>query len=99
MEFSELKTTLPFEFDLESIIDDWVNIPRPNRQSIIGYQCIIDNVFQVLMGFLVGNDFIPHLPELHISSGALPMLFKAYKDVLPTLDGTLSRLPLITLNP
>lgn len=24
MEFSELRTTLPFEFDLEAIIDDWV---------------------------------------------------------------------------
>lgn len=25
LEFQELKETLPFEFDLESIIDDWVN--------------------------------------------------------------------------
>ena len=35
--------TLPFPYDLERIIDDWV-----------------------LMGFLVGNDFIPHLPNMHI---------------------------------
>ena len=34
---------LPFAYDLEKIIDDWV-----------------------LMGFLVGNDFIPHLPNMHI---------------------------------
>ena len=34
---------LPFPYDLERIIDDWV-----------------------LMGFLVGNDFIPHLPNMHI---------------------------------
>lgn len=39
------------------------------------------------MGFLVGNDFIPHLPGLHISSGALPVLYKVYCEVLPTLDG------------
>lgn len=45
---------------------------------------------QVLMGFLVGNDFIPHLPGFHISSGALPVLFKAYCDVLPTLDGMIA---------
>jgi len=25
LEFQELKETLPFEYDLESIIDDWVN--------------------------------------------------------------------------
>ncbi|RZF36429.1 hypothetical protein LSTR_LSTR010849 [Laodelphax striatellus] len=41
----------------------------------------------VLMGFLVGNDFIPHLPHLHIANGALPILYQAYIDVLPTLDG------------
>ena len=39
------------------------------------------------MGFLVGNDFIPHLPDVHIASGALPMLYNAYIDVLPTLGG------------
>ena len=39
------------------------------------------------MGFLVGNDFIPHLPHFHINKGALPLLYAAYTDVLPTLDG------------
>ncbi|XP_014226840.1 5'-3' exoribonuclease 1 isoform X1 [Trichogramma pretiosum] len=41
----------------------------------------------VLMGFLVGNDFIPHLPNLHIENNALTILYNAYMDVLPTLDG------------
>jgi len=26
LEFQELKQTLPFEYNLESIIDDWVNV-------------------------------------------------------------------------
>lgn len=42
----------------------------------------------VLMGFLVGNDFIPHLPHVHIHDDALPLLYKTYRQVLPTLDGT-----------
>ncbi|RZC39325.1 5'-3' exoribonuclease 1 like, partial [Asbolus verrucosus] len=41
----------------------------------------------ILMGFLVGNDFIPNLPNLHIANGALPVLYEAYIEVLPTLDG------------
>ncbi|XP_063901508.1 5'-3' exoribonuclease 1 isoform X2 [Zophobas morio] len=41
----------------------------------------------ILMGFLVGNDFIPNLPNLHIANGALPVLYEAYIDVLPTLNG------------
>lgn len=48
-------------------------------------ESIIDD--WVLMGFLVGNDFIPHLPDVHIASGALPMLYNAYIEVLPTLEG------------
>lgn len=39
------------------------------------------------MGFLIGNDFIPHLPHLHISHDALPLLYKTYISVLPSLGG------------
>lgn len=41
----------------------------------------------VLMGFLMGNDFIPHLPNLHISEGALPILYNTYMEVLPSMNG------------
>ncbi|XP_002730377.1 5'-3' exoribonuclease 1-like [Saccoglossus kowalevskii] len=44
----------------------------------------------VLMGFLVGNDFIPHLPDLHINHDALPLLYKTYIEVLPLVDGYLN---------
>ena len=60
----ELRATLPFPYDLESVIDDWI-----------------------MLGFLVGNDFIPHLPHLHINKGALHELYSTYKRVLPTLGG------------
>jgi 5'-3' exoribonuclease 1 len=42
----------------------------------------------ILMGYLVGNDFIPHLPHVHINQEALPLLWETYKKVLPTLDGS-----------
>lgn len=41
----------------------------------------------ILMGFLVGNDFIPHLPHLHINHDALPLLYRTYISVLPSLGG------------
>ncbi|GAB1602189.1 hypothetical protein Ahia01_000497900 [Argonauta hians] len=66
-EFSQLEYKLPFPFDIERIIDDWV-----------------------LMGFLVGNDFIPHLPNLHIHLEGLPMLWQTYIEVLPMCDGYLT---------
>ncbi|XP_017276378.1 5'-3' exoribonuclease 1 isoform X2 [Kryptolebias marmoratus] len=66
-EFSELKSHMGSDYDLERIIDDWI-----------------------LMGFLVGNDFIPHLPHLHINHDALPLLYKTYISVLPSLGGYLN---------
>lgn len=65
-EFSALKITLPFEYDIERIIDDWI-----------------------LMGFLVGNDFIPHLPNFHINHDALPLIWATYIRVLPHCGGYL----------
>jgi len=35
LEFQELKETLPFEYNLESIIDDWVNFVYYLRIKII----------------------------------------------------------------
>ncbi|XP_037699383.1 LOW QUALITY PROTEIN: 5'-3' exoribonuclease 1 [Choloepus didactylus] len=41
----------------------------------------------ILMGFLVGNDFIPHLPHLHINHDALSLLYGTYITILPELGG------------
>uniref|UniRef100_A0A8D8T5E3 5'-3' exoribonuclease 1 n=1 Tax=Cacopsylla melanoneura TaxID=428564 RepID=A0A8D8T5E3_9HEMI len=76
LEFSKLKQPgiLPFPFNIEKIIDDWV-----------------------LMGFLIGNDFIPNLPDIHIINGALPLLYKVYMEVLPTMDGYINEDGLLNL--
>lgn len=63
-EFADVKESLPFTYDMERVVDDWI-----------------------LMGLLVGNDFLPHLPNIHIHDDALPLLYSTYKKVLPTLDG------------
>ncbi|TPX52871.1 hypothetical protein SeMB42_g01129 [Synchytrium endobioticum] len=67
LEFAQLRETLPFPYDLERIIDDFI-----------------------LMAFFVGNDFLPHLPTLHINEGALATMFSKYKKILPTLGGYLN---------
>lgn len=41
----------------------------------------------ILMAFFVGNDFLPNLPNLHINEGALALMFKIYKAVLPKAGG------------
>lgn len=66
LEFIALKDTLPFEYDMEHIINDFI-----------------------LLALFVGNDFLPHLPALHIHEGAISLMFNIYKEVLPTCGGYL----------
>lgn len=67
LEFADLKSTLPFPYSLESVIDDFI-----------------------LLSIFVGNDFLPHLPDLHINEGALELLFGIYKNILPGAGGYLN---------
>lgn len=41
----------------------------------------------VLLCFLIGNDFLPQLPNFHIHTNILPILYDVYKRVLSKLDG------------
>jgi 5'-3' exoribonuclease 1 len=50
---------------------------------------IIDDF--ILLAMLVGNDFLPHLPGLHINEGAFNVLFEIYKRVIPSAGASLSR--------
>ncbi|XP_022099990.1 5'-3' exoribonuclease 1-like [Acanthaster planci] len=74
LHLSLMREYLEIEFSALKPQIDWFDV-----------ECIIDD--WVLMGYLVGNDFIPHLPDMHISHNALPMLFKAYIEILPSLGG------------
>ncbi len=45
----------------------------------------------VLLLFLCGNDFLPHLPSLRIAEGAIDALIFVYKCLLPQLGGYLTK--------
>lgn len=63
---------------------EFINV-KDKLQFDYDIEKIIDD--WIFMCFMVGNDFIPHLPNLHINSDALPTLYRAYCEVLPQMDG------------
>ena len=46
----------------------------------------------IFLAFLVGNDFLPHLPTLDISEGGLDGLFSIYKQELPLMGGYITQI-------
>ena len=60
------------------------------------FERIVDDF--VFLGFLVGNDFLPHLPSLQIREGALDAILVIYKNLLPSLDGYLTKSGKILFN-
>lgn len=59
------------------------------QDGVLGFQFDMERVIDdfILMAFFVGNDFLPNLPNLHINEGALALMFKTYKDILPKMGG------------
>ncbi|GAA98835.1 hypothetical protein E5Q_05523 [Mixia osmundae IAM 14324] len=55
----------------------------------LGFQYDLERIIDdfILLAIFVGNDFLPHLPGLHINEGALTLLFEIYKRVLPKAGG------------
>ena len=58
------------------------NIKERPKEDQVQYDLerVIDD--WVLMGFLVGNDFVPHLPNMHIKQDHLPLIYQSYSKVV-----------------
>uniref|UniRef100_A0A672LHX9 5'-3' exoribonuclease 1 n=1 Tax=Sinocyclocheilus grahami TaxID=75366 RepID=A0A672LHX9_SINGR len=75
-----------------SLMREYIDYEFSELRNKISFEYNLERIIDdwVLMGFLVGNDFIPHLPHLHINHDALPLLYRTYISVLPNLGGYLN---------
>uniref|UniRef100_UPI003AAF0FFD 5'-3' exoribonuclease 1 n=1 Tax=Centroberyx gerrardi TaxID=166262 RepID=UPI003AAF0FFD len=75
-----------------SLMREYIDYEFSELRNQIGFEYDLERIIDdwILMGFLVGNDFIPHLPHLHINHDALPLLYKTYISILPKLGGYLN---------
>ncbi|KAM8952222.1 5'-3' exoribonuclease 1 isoform 2-T2 [Pelodytes ibericus] len=72
-----------------SLMREYIDYEFSSVKGKISFEYDVERIIDdwILMGFLVGNDFIPHLPHLHINHDALPLLYRTYINVLPDLGG------------
>ncbi|KAL9112661.1 MAG: hypothetical protein Q9187_007737, partial [Circinaria calcarea] len=68
--------------------------------GVLGFPFDMERVIDdfILMAFFVGNDFLPNLPNLHINEGALALMFKVYKSILPKAGGYINERGVINLD-
>lgn len=65
-----------------SILREYLQIEFCAKCDEVNLERIIDDF--VFMTFLVGNDFLPHMPTLDIGDGAFDLLFGIYKAQRPS---------------
>lgn len=75
-----------------SLLREYLGFEFGSLQDKVSFHYDFEKVLDdfILMCFFVGNDFLPHLPGLHINEGGLPLLFDIYKSILPECDGYLN---------
>ncbi|KAG8766002.1 exonuclease II Exo2, partial [Serendipita sp. 398] len=66
------------------ILGNEMTAPQPAREPLpfpYSLERIIDDF--ILLAVFIGNDFLPHLPDLHIHENALEVLYEKYRETLP----------------
>lgn len=82
-EKSRLDKAVEFQFCKISVVREYLALEVKDLRLpfAFDFERVVDDF--VLLCFLVGNDFLPHLPSLQIRDGALDAIMLMYKNVLP----------------
>ena len=81
---TRLARAVEFQFVKIAVVREYLALEVKDLQLPFEYdfERVIDDF--VLLCFLVGNDFLPHLPSLQIREGALDAIMVIYKNLLPS---------------
>ncbi|XP_018025954.1 5'-3' exoribonuclease 1-like, partial [Hyalella azteca] len=82
-----------------SLLREYINHDFEDISHKLSFKYDLERIIDdwVFMLFVLGNDFIPRLPIMHIDNDVLPELFDAYKSVMPELDGYLNEAGILNL--
>jgi 5'-3' exonuclease len=85
----KLAKAVEFQFVKIAVVREYLELEFKDVEvKDYDFERIVDDF--VFLCFLVGNDFLPHLPSLQIREGALDAILVIYKNLLPKLDGYLT---------
>lgn len=69
-----------------SLLREYLDLEFSSISAECPFEYSLEKVIDdfILISVFVGNDFLPHLPNLHINEGAMETLWGIYKKVLPS---------------
>ncbi|KAM7536141.1 hypothetical protein Aperf_G00000098663 [Anoplocephala perfoliata] len=80
---------IPFCLVHLSLLREYIGLEFKDLESEISFPFDLERIIDdwIFMGYLLGNDFIPNLPNMHIHAESFNFLWDTYHVVLPKLDG------------
>lgn len=84
----KLAKAVEFQFVKIAVVREYLELEFKDVERELDFERVVDDF--VFLCFLVGNDFLPHLPSLQIREGALDAILVIYKNLLPKLNGYLT---------
>lgn len=69
---------------------EYLDLEFSRIESLLSFDYSLERIIDdfVLLAVFIGNDFLPHLPDVHIRGDGLERLFEIYKQVLPSLGAS-----------
>lgn len=75
-----------------SLLREYLALEFKDLEDTISFEYDFERVLDdfILIMYVIGNDFLPNLPDLHINKGAFPLLLGTFKESMRGADGYLN---------
>lgn len=75
-----------------SLLREYMALEFQDLEGEMSFEYNFERVLDdfILIMYVIGNDFLPNLPDLHINKGAFPLLIGTFKQSMKHLDGYLN---------
>lgn len=72
-----------------SLVREYLELEFQSLQEDLSFEYNFDRILDdfILIMYVLGNDFLPNLPDLFINKGAFPLLIATFKQLLLHTDG------------
>lgn len=82
-----------------SLVREYLELEFQDLKETVQFEYDFERVLDdfILIMYVIGNDFLPNLPDLHLNKGAFPLLIETFKEALRGLDGYINEYGKINL--